>query len=57
MARSALGKLSEASQLRKIAAQIGKADPSNAVALRELAHKKTSMAVRQMRRKPKKKVR
>lgn len=53
MARTALGKLSEASQLRKIAAQIARADPSNAVSLRELAHRKTSMAIRQLRRKPK----
>ncbi|MBA7699202.1 hypothetical protein ES703_107892 [subsurface metagenome] len=57
MARSALGKIAEATQLRKTAAQLTKADPSNAVALRELAHKKVSMAIRQMRRKPKKKVR
>lgn len=55
MARDALGKLSEASSLNKEADKLRKRDPSAAVQLDALASAKRRSAIRQMKRRPKRK--
>ncbi len=54
MARSAMGKLSEADDLNKTATRIRKHDPESARKLDDLAHSKRASAIRQMHRRPKK---
>lgn len=54
MARSAMGKLSEAKELQKQSNDLKKSDPQAAVELAELAHRKRMSAVKQMKRRPKK---
>lgn len=50
MAKSAMGKLSEADDLNKTASKIRKRDPESARSLDELARKKRRSAIKQMNR-------
>lgn len=54
MARDAMGKLSEADELDKIATKITKRDPVSARKMQNLARTKRGQAIRQMQRRPKK---
>lgn len=55
MGRSALSKLADADDLNKSATRIRKRDPENARALDDLARSKRKSAIKQMRRRPKRK--
>lgn len=57
MARTAMEKLREASEMRRIAGGLAKADRDASEAIKRQAHVKTMQAVRQMRTRPKKGVR
>lgn len=54
MARDALGKLKEASDLDKEATKLRKRDPGAARALDSIAHGKRMSAIKQFRRRPRK---
>jgi hypothetical protein len=53
MGKTAMSKLSDASLLDKEADKLRKRDPESAAALGDMAHKKRSAAIKQMRRRPK----
>lgn len=55
MSKSALGKLAEADDLNKTATKIMKRDPESARQLNDLARMKRKSAIKQLRRRPKKK--
>ena len=52
MGRSAMSKLSEASELNKEAGKIRKRDPESARSLDDLARIKRKSAIKQMKRRP-----
>jgi len=54
MGKTAMSKLADASLLDKEADKLRKRDPESAAALVDMAHKKRSAAIKQMRRRPKK---
>ena len=53
MARDAMGKLAEADDLDRTASRIAKKDAQSARELRQLARSKRHSAIKQMRRRPK----
>lgn len=55
MARDAIGKLAEADELNKTATRIRKKDPASAVDLDNLARGKRRSAIKQLRRRPRRK--
>jgi len=56
MSRTALGKLSEADELNKTATKIRKRDPESARDLDSLARAKRRSAIKQLKRRPKRRV-
>jgi len=53
MSRTALGKLGEADELNKTATKIRKRDPESARSLDDLARAKRRSAIKQLKRRPK----
>lgn len=53
MSKTAIGKLAEADELDKTATRIKRRDPESAQSLKDLARAKRKSAIKQMRRRPK----
>lgn len=54
MGKSSMSKLNDADELNRMAAKLTKSDPESSHELKELARAKRRQAIRQMKRRPKK---